>query len=342
MLFKASLNTNLEEIRQYLSVSQSGSFDKIKPHIAAAEILYIKDILGEELYNVLNEYYNSFTGETKPPVDPVMEAILPLTQNALINFAYYVGADEMSVHITDAGIQLITDETHKQAFQWQIEQAKASWLSKGYLFSDILLTYLEEHCADFPTWKASPAYTQLKDCLLYTTTQFNEVFHIRNSRRLFLSLKPIIRSIESKFIVPTVSQLYYDDLLVNIRGNKLTPDDKLILARLRPAIAHYSMAEAITRFSVDVFPEGVYSNLVSSFGTIQAKNPTNKVDKALAVDSLNRYASTELQSAQEFLDANASQYRFTIYFNSSSYHSPSSENRRAEFLNSKDKGILLL
>ena len=59
MLFKESLNIDLAEIKQYLSVSQNGSFAKMRPHIAAAEILYIKDLLGEALFNRLNEWYNS-------------------------------------------------------------------------------------------------------------------------------------------------------------------------------------------------------------------------------------------------------------------------------------------
>ncbi|MDX9907043.1 MAG: hypothetical protein RBS55_10695 [Bacteroidales bacterium] len=477
MLFKESLNTNLEEIKQYLSVSQNGSFAKMRPHIAAAEILYIKDLLGEALFNRLNEWYNSeesgstsaspsssppvrsvvlsgvpdqvtrnvqystflvnfddatsifymkngsahpsfsypfdwldetaapgdvisavigtvqgqiesnylyvseneigelvvsneqiiiiddpfagmmLMGESKPPIledsgstspsiltetSEALAQLLPLVQNALINFAYYIGADEFGLHITDAGIQIITDETHKQAFQWQVEAAKSSWLNKAYLFSDVVLLFLEQHIEDFPSWKSSDAFTERVDSLLYTTGQFNDEFFIRNSRRLFLAMKPVIRSIESKYAVPTLSQAYYDALLTALRSGNVSADDQAVLMKIRPAIAHLSMAEAITRFSVEIFPEGVYSNLVSSFGTIMGKNPSNKFDKANAIASLTADGNAEIQAIQAFLDANASAVKYPLYFSSSRYKSPSTTPNRSEFVNDAGKGILLL
>jgi len=493
MLFKESLNIDLAEIKQYLSVSQNGSFAKMRPHIAAAEILYIKDLLGEALFNRLNEWYNSedsgslsaslsaspsvspsASPSSNPPVRsvmlsgvpnqqtrdvqytalasfedatsifymkngmahpgfpypfdwndtqaapgdvvyavvsssnvqtesnflyvtqnenfelvvsmdeviiiddpfggmmmfnaPILEGsgstspsaslssssslsmetsaalaeLLPLVQNALINFAYYIGADEMGLHITDAGIQIISDETHKQAFQWQVEAAKSSWLNKAYLFSDVVLQFLEQHISDFPTWKSSEAYTETKDSLLYTTGQFNDEFFIRNSRRLFLALKPVIRSIESKYAVPTLSQAYYDALLTSIRSGSISSDDQVILKKIRAAIVHLSMSEAITRFSVEIFPEGVYSNLVSAFGTIMGKNPANKFDKAAAISSLAADGNAEIQAVQTYLDLNASLAKYPLYFASSRYKSPVDSPNRSEFKNDAAKGICLL
>jgi hypothetical protein len=368
MLFKESLNIDLAEIKQYLSVSQNGSFSKMRPHIAAAEILYIKDLLGETLFNRLNDYYNSEESgstsasasgpPTKPPIlggteysgstsgsietEASLAALLPLVQNALINFAYYVGADEIGLHITDAGIQIITDETHKQAFQWQVEAAKSSWLNKAYLFSDVVLLFLEQHLEHFPSWRSSDAFTENMDSLLYTTGQFNDEFFIRNSRRLFLALKPVIRSIESKYAVPTLSQAYYNTLLTSMRSGTISADDQVILKKIRTAIAHLSMAEAITRFSVEIFPEGVYSNLVSAFGTILAKNPSNKFDKANAISSLTADGNAEIQAVQTYLDANASQVKYPLYFVSSRYKSPVTSPNRSEFKNDAAKGICLL
>ena len=63
------------------------------------------------------------------------------------------------------------------------------------------------------------------------------------------------------------------------------------------------MSEAITRFSVEIFPEGVYSNLVSAFGTIMGKNPANKFDKAAAISSLAADGNAEIQAVQTYLDA---------------------------------------
>ncbi|MCK9399615.1 MAG: hypothetical protein M0Q51_06425 [Bacteroidales bacterium] len=368
MLFKEAFNIDLAEIKQYLSVSQNGSFAKIRPHIAAAEILYVKDLLGEGLYNLLSEWYNSessgstsvsasaslspslsvvpeesgSTSQSQVETNEALTAILPLVQRVLINFAYYIGADEYSLHITDAGMQIVTDETHKTAFQWQVEAAKASWLNKAYLFSDVLLVHLESHKADYPTWVSSESFTETMDSLLYTTKLFNDAFHIRNSRRLFLALKPIIRSIESKYAAYTLSQEYYDSLLVLLKTSAHTAEDTAILKKIRPAIAHLAMAEAITRFSIEVFPEGVYSNLVSSFGTVSAKNPAGKLDKAVAIEKLQAEGLAEIKDVQIYLDVNASASKYKIYFDSSRYVNPTVTLHRSEFINSADKGICLL
>lgn len=505
MLFKDELNIDLAEIKQYLSVSQNGSYAKIKPHIAAAEILYIKDLLGEALYTKLHDWYhseesgslsgsdsisasvsasvsastsvspsiiamvalsgswnggtnelvfqatavdhadpdptffwyvgpicvNSEEGEpgyTGPHIgntypigegdlyeglqvkcmtveamsvilecnfnestwsasgileednsgsiiiidDPfpmrfmnlgpelsgslsasnsqsiqvetpaALAAILSLVQNVLINFSYYIGADEFGVHVSDAGIQIISDETHKQAFQWQVNAAKNSWLNKAYLFSDVLLSYLESHSDEYPSWKNSECFTKRLDSLLYTTGQFNDEYFIKNSRRLFLALKPIIRSIESKYAMPTLSQAYYDALLTSIRAGSVSADDQVILKKIRPAIAHLAMAEAITRFAFEVFPEAVYANIVSAFGTIDGKNPAGKIDKALAVDSLNSEGNSELAGLQKYLDANASSTKYSTYFASSRYSDPTTTPNRSEFINNSDKGICVI
>lgn len=355
MLFKAALNTSMGEIKQYLSVSQNGSFDKIRPHIAAAEILYIREILGNPLYEALNSYYNEgfkgpVTGEQMAYPD-----LLPLVQRPLIHFAYYIGADEFGLHITDSGMQIITDETHKQAFQWQIEAAKSSWLGKAYLFTDILLEYLESNKTTFVTWAESDAYTDRIDALLYTTKQFNDAVFIRNSRRLFLAMKPIISSIEQKYVIPTISREYYEDLIKKERfidppsgqypplgSVSLLKEDEDLLLMLRPAIANLAMAEAITRFSLEVFPEGVYSNMISSFGTINGKNPSGKMEKAVAIDSLTADGHAGIQAVQKYLDANASAQKYPLYFASSRYASPMDKPYRSEFSNSADSGILLL
>ncbi|MBN1546856.1 MAG: hypothetical protein JW902_09370 [Syntrophaceae bacterium] len=343
MLFKSSLNTDMEEIKQYLSVSQNGSFDKIKPHIAAAEILFLKELVSDTLYEAVNAYYNGavYNGPaTERQADCL--ALVPYIQRPLIHFAYYVGADEMGLHITDAGMQIITDETHKQAFQWQVEAAKSSWLYKAHLFSEELLVFLEQNVRDYPTWEASPAFSERIDSLLYTTKLFNDAFFIRNSRRLFLAMKPIIRSIESKYAVPTLSQEYYESLISLLKQQRLTADDDIILQKIRPAIAHLVMAEAVTRFSIEVFPEGVYANLVSSFGTIVAKNPSNKIDKAMVIERLTADGNVELQAVQKYLDAYASDTKYTLYFQSSRYKNPADVPYRAEFENKSDHGILLL
>jgi hypothetical protein len=482
MLFKESLNTDLAEIKQYLSVSQNGSFAKIRPHIAAAEILHIKDLLGEVLFDRLNDWYNSedsgslsaslspsaspsssppvrsvmlsgvpnqqardvqytalasfedatsifymknnmahpgfpypfdwndtqaapgdvvyavvsssnvqtesnflyvtqnenfelvvsqneviiiddpfgdmmFMQESKPPIlegsgslsssasvesDEALAALLPLVQRVLINFAYYIGADEFSLHITDAGIQYVTDENHKTALQWQIEAAKTSWLNKAFLFSDTLLAFLESHKADYPSWVNSDSFTEIMDSLLYTTRLFDDAFNIRKSRRLFLALKPIIRSIESRYAAYTLSQEYYDSLLALQRTSSLTAEDKVILKKIRPAIAYLAMSEAISRFSIDIFPEGVYSNLVSAFGTIAAKNPANRNDKAAVIENLTAGGLAEMQGVQLYLDANASASKYKLYFESSRYVDPKVTVNRSEFVNSKDKGMLLI
>lgn len=342
MLFKSELNTDMEEIKQYLSVSQNGTFDKIKPHIAAAEILYMRDVLGDYYYWV-NGWYNQDENYRILVEDvPKYQAILPYIQRPLINFAYYVGADEMGLHITDAGMQIISDETHKQAFQWQVEAVKTAWLTKAHLFTEELLIFLESNKADYPEWANSAAYTERIDSLLYTARQFNDAFFIKNSRRLFLALKPIIRSIELKYARPTLSGDYYSDLIEDLQAGHPDADDNAILTMIRPAIAKLSMAEAITRFSIEVFPEGVYANLASSFGTIAAKNPSNKLDKAMVIERLTADGNAEFQAVQKYLDANASDTKYPLYFQSSRYKNPAEVPYRSEFENKSDNGILLL
>jgi hypothetical protein len=341
-------SSNVQTESNFLYVTQNENFELV---VSTDEVIIIDDpfaimmLMGETKPPILE-----FSGSTSPSASSssfqetpaALAELLPLVQNALINFAYFIGADEIGLHITDAGIQIITDETHKQAFQWQVEAAKSSWLNKAYLFSDALLSFLESHKTDYPSWVSSDSFTEIMDSLLYTTRLFDDAFNIRKSRRLFLALKPIIRSIESRYAAYTLSQKYYDSLLVLQRTSALTAEDNIILKKIRPAIAYLAMSEAISRFSIDIFPEGVYSNLVSAFGTIAAKNPANRNDKAAVIENLTAGGLAEMQGVQQYLDANASASKYKLYFESSRYVDPSVTVNRSEFINSKDKGMLLI
>lgn len=348
MLFSPEKNTNLTEIRQYITVSMAGDFDSLKPHIAAAELLYIKDLLGKSLYDRLTAHYSgsssgsgSASGSGGVSASEDLDELLPYVQRPLILFAYHLGADELGVNISDQGIQIVSTDTHKQAFQWQVKGVKDSWINKAYIFTEELLEFLDENKTNYPEWASSQACTESKEFFILSAEQFNEYVWIGKSRRLYTLLKPIMRFVERRYIKATICQELYDKIKEEIRQGTTGDDNSKLLEWIRPAVAYHTMARAIKQLSIEVLPEGVLQTIIQG-ETLEEKKPAAGTEKAVAANTLIVDADSEIRSLQKYLDANASESKYKSYYESDCYQVPVSGQNRGEFQNDADKSFLLM
>lgn len=327
-----ALFSTIDQVKKYIAVNISTEIDSILPYIRQAETKFIKPLLGKKLYNELKAY-----AEGSSTTD-LMEELLDLVRLPLIHYAYHLYAPIGAVNISDAGIRIATDDNMKSAFEWQVDKVEGSFLKTAHDFVEDVIEFLDDNRSDFESWQTSEAFTAQHDMLINTAKAFNEQFNINNSRRLFVALRPIIKSVEKKYIIPTISKELYTELITELQSSSEPSDDnETLLNLIQPAIAKFTMARAISELSLEILPEGIFENAVQVVS--KAKQSAGRDKLSVLAQDLTADARAELKEVQQYLDSNASATKYQAYFESALYVAPVEGVTRGEYKNSADSAI---
>jgi hypothetical protein len=263
--------------------------------------------------------------------------LLEMVRKPLALYALWLGADEFGVSISSQGIQVIESPTHKTAPQYRVQNLKENWIRRANTALDLALKFLDENKDDYPGYEPQDA-----DLFIRTTLEFNSEVDIRESRRVFVSLKPIIRSVENKYIRPTLSAELFDELKEAWQSNEeLASEQTAILDLIRPALAHLTMARALLEISIDVLDWGIFDTAGNTFANVSSKQASNKDRISIMTEANQRDGEAELKALQQFLDETASEDVYPAYFHSTRYVGKANAGQRIEFLNKSDNSFFL-
>jgi len=330
---------NLSQVLSAASVNVSNTIENWYPYIEEAQETFIKPVLGNGLYEQLQD---AMALDPVPPDDGTtpekLALLLEMVRKPLALYALWLGADEFGVSVSSQGIQVIETQTHKTAPQYRVQNLKENWIRRANTSLDLVLKFLDEHLEDYPAYICQDA-----DLFLRSTTEFNSEVDIRESRRVFVSLKPVIRSVERKYIRPTLSAQLFDALKSALKSNaEPDGDQKALLELIRPALAHLTMARALTEISIDVLDWGIFDTAGNTFTNVSSKQASNRERIALMAEANQRDGEAELKALQQFLDETASETVYPLYFNSPRYAGKAKAERRIEFLNKPDNSFFLV
>ena len=336
------MNRLIENISQVLSaasINVSNTIETWFPYIEEAQQTFIKPVLGDTLYNQL---LASVAIDPVLPDDGTNELLLAellwLVRKPLALYALWLGADEFGVSVSAQGIQVIETPTHKTAPQYRVQNLKENWIRRANTALDQALKFLDENHSFFPAYQPQDA-----DLFLRNTFEFNAEVDIRESRRVFVNLKPIIRSVERKYIRPTLSAELYDQLKQSWKSSfVLSPEFSALMDMIRPALAHLTMARALTEISIDVLDWGIFDTASSSFTNVTSKQSANHQRTIQMAEANQRDGEAELKALQQYLDEKASETIYTAYFNSSRYAGKENAVNRPEFINKPDNSFFLV
>jgi len=329
---------NLSQVLMAASINVSNSIENWFPYIGEAQETFIKPVLGNTLYQQLQETANPIVREPEQkPVDTHLFDLLEMIRKPLALYALWLGADEFGVSISSQGIQVIETPTHKTAPQYRVQNLKENWIRRANTSLDLVLKFLDEHKEDYPGYEQQDA-----DLFIRGTLEFNSEVDIRESRRVFVSLKPVIRSVEKKYIRPTLSAELFDEL-----KNAWKSDDDLTTAQLvlldfiRPALAHLTMARALLEISIDILDWGIFDTAGNTFANVSSKQASNKDRISIMAEANQRDGESELKALQQYLDETASEDIYTAYFHSTRYAGKALAETRNEFINKSDNSFFL-
>jgi hypothetical protein len=329
---------NLSQVLTAASINVSNSIENWFPYIDEAQESFIKPVLGNVLYNQLQDL---MALDPVPPDDGTTEAnlvkLIEMIRKPLALYALWLGADEFGVSISSQGIQVIETPTHKTAPQYRVQNLKENWIRRANTSLDLVLKFLDEHTEDYPGYDPQDA-----DLFIRGTLEFNSEVDIRESRRVFVSLKPIIRSVEKKYIRPTLSVELFEELKEAWQSDEaLTTAQLNLLDLIRPALAHLTMARALIDISIDVLDWGIFDTAGNTFANVSSKQTSNKERIGIMAEANQRDGESELKALQQFLDETASNDVYPAYFHSSRYGGKANTIQRNEFINKSDNSFFL-
>jgi len=329
---------NLSQVLTAASINVSNSIENWFPYIDEAQETFIKPVLGNVLYDQLRDL---MALDPVPPDDGItlenLAKLLEMVRKPLALYALWLGADEFGVSISSQGIQVIETPTHKTAPQYRVQNLKENWIRRANTSLDLVLKFLDEHKEDYPGYVCQDA-----DLFIRTTLEFNSEVDIRESRRVFVSLKPVIRSVENKYIRPALSAELFDELKEALQSDEgLAEEQKVLIDMIRPALAHLTMARALMEISIDVLDWGIFDTAGNTFANVSSKQASNKDRISIMAEANQRDGEAELKALQQFLDESATEDLYPAYFHSTRYAGKTKAETRNEFINKSDNSFFL-
>jgi hypothetical protein len=329
---------NLSQVLSAASINVSNSIENWFPYLDEAQETFIKPVLGDVLYDQLQ---SAMIPAAQDPengsIDSHLTDLLQMIRKPLALYALWLGADEFGVSISSQGIQVIETPTHKTAPQYRVQNLKENWIRRANSALDLVLKFLDEHKEDYPGYVCQDA-----ELFIHSTLEFNSEVDIRESRRVFVSLKPIIRSVEKKYIRPTLSAELFDELKDALNSNEgLSKEQTVLMEMIRPALAHLTMARALLEISIDILDWGIFDTAGNTFANVSSKQASNKERISIMAEANQRDGESELKALQQFLDETASEDVYPAYFHSSRYAGKANAETRNEFINKSDNSFFL-
>jgi hypothetical protein len=310
-----ALIATIEDFKKHVALNASTDdntyFDQLLPDLLLAEEDYLRPALGAEFYDELLE----------APASEAADRLRYLLASSLANLTMVSYVDFAQVQISGSGVQIISTEREKTAFQWQINALKASYSRKGNNGLEKALAYLESHADDFPTWATSDTAKNARGYFITSAATFSEHYNISNARLTFQALGSLLRKTERFRLEPTLGIEFFDELKQQLRDGALTAEnEKLIENYLRPALAHLVMAQAIGELGFTLNGNALELNVYRpDDANSKESDPGLTALLEMKADQATDDGEKYLRQLFKHLNGTASATRYATYFNSDAY-----------------------
>jgi hypothetical protein len=292
MLFQTT-----EEIQEYLPVAITFDFVSIMRFIQEAEWEYIQPLLGEAQYQTLVKAYHSDTLQAHE------KELLHKCRYAISSIAYMKYIPWGQVQINSSGIQIVSNENMKTAFQWQIEDLQGSALRSGHNAMLQLELFLQENARQFPLWLNSDAYDDFYIKFITTAKEFSKSAGRSFDRYSFIVMQHWLEGAEIK-LRKVLGKKLFDELKHQHRKNNFGKHNAKLIELILPALAHFTVAKSVNSLSLQVTPQGI--TVIDDKDKDRRKNFRSAPQEKLQIlqEEANQDAEAAFQEIKEFLEEN--------------------------------------
>ncbi len=315
------LFTTNEELAKYIPARMTLDMQDIQGTLERVEFDYLRSqVLGAAQYQELVEAYEAESIASGDRLDKLLHH----ARGAVAHLLAYHYADIGAVQWTATGPVVATGDTISGAASiTRIERWKRELMSAGFSALDRCLGFLQAHVVDYPLW-SDTVLSERGRGLVRATGHFGQSVDIGNSHWFYWKLRPIIErnQDEDSLVARTLCSgaLYAELVAESNAGDAFSPANAQIMRRVRPAIIHLSMAEAVTDGSVMRDDRGVWTYTTMGSGSTGG-GPMGASDKRL--DTWQKYHNdrgTEfIQALEKVLHRLAAAGELPLYASSSCY-----------------------
>ncbi|MBX9886695.1 MAG: hypothetical protein K2Y30_02020 [Flavobacteriaceae bacterium] len=307
LLFQTTGSTGNTELKELLGfINADIKLTNLIPDLITASNDVI-DLVGQEVYKKAIDCYNdgNITDENK---DFIFAIRYPIAVNA-----YRLNAPSNDLLHTNDGRKMLQSENKKQAFEWMIDRDNAALEKRYYRALDDLIKFLDRSKVEneltttlYSIWTNSEAFKTTHNLFIRTVADFDKHFTI-NSRLLLLKLAPAISDCEQYKIRPRVGAEKLNVLKQALKENTAITDanDLELIGLIQKASVLYSLAWAMPRLSVQLYPEGVLQHVTSDRATTRGAKPTLKTETQEARQAFESDFDTVMLEIEKLLEVPA-------------------------------------
>lgn len=266
-----ALIKTIEELQEYARIPGNISGTSFLPSVPDAQDKYLPQLLGDELLNNLDTWYNL----TTRPNLAAYEKLLPYVQRVLARFTLFIASPEVDVTITDTGIGVINSGNIAPASSDRVKKYDEANKERAWANAETLLKFLEKNKADYPEWVSSQAYTMAISNMVNTCLEFNSIYNIDDSRRTFYDLRGFQDDVDNLYIKPVISAELFDRIITEMKAENISVPIKKILAPLKRAEVYFTVLEIIStkyvgdnwRLAAELLPRDIenYTNKAKTY-----------------------------------------------------------------------------
>lgn len=322
-----NLIKTLREIQDHIPVNMTSNEDTVAPYFSNAERLYIQQLIGKAQFDALSEAYKTAEYHLEAIGDEEIRRAIFICQKVISNLGYYLAMPVLAVSVGVSGIQVLSNEQTKQAFQWQVEDLKDSILELGFSAIEELLAFLVESPDKFPEYIASEEFAQQESVLIRTASEFSKYYNIGNSRFVLHSINYLQKRVEDQLITPLISR----HLLEALKEDGLSAEMKdLANNYVKPGLALMTIAKAMVERVIILENGRAQINFKGTYANMKETAIPSQQQLRETVDQLTADANNYLQSGKEYISANLKAFPAFV---------PPPVRRRFKVNNDKTKGI---
>ncbi len=313
--------SNTAQIQESVSITASSKFDKLSPDLLRVETNVVKKYLGQSLYDYCVSQYEVAGEDIDLVEDPFAKQIIQYSRVVMIGLGLFQYSSIHGIQIGDAGYQMVSTDTHKQAFQWMKMEARGYLVQIGYTALDDLLSFIESNYAtNWPDWINEPARELGFKFLISTADIFNEFVNIGYSCLTYRALQPVMKKVEDFVIKNALGSDFWAD----IKTSQKDDSEKYagFISDLKAAIACFTMQRALNELALQTLPTGFLLNFQQLAGVSDAQKTFTADDKQAKQDLIDTFyqdGNNYLKNVIDYLNENASSVLYPIWFNSTKY-----------------------
>lgn len=329
------------ELQDHVGVSGELSIQSLKPDLLDVQENVLQAVLGDDFYEEIKGWYYS----AGYPAGSKEADCIFRCQKIIANLAMAQYQNIGQLKITDAGYTQMKTQTSEPVRQWQIDDLREYLYFRGYRAIDALLKFLEKNKAYFTTWANDAVAYTINKKFIVDSADTMQVWHdIQNSRRTYLALLPIMRSVEMFSIETALCPDMYARVKEEIKSADISDDVNKILPYLQAAVTKFTISKAAEQNIIEIRNDGLYVRTYKANtgdrNNRERINPGNNEIYRLQ-QSCEAEAKLFLQKAVDYLQLNASETVFPEFFESECYITEEDQDK-IDYENSSCRKIFLM